>query len=79
MLRTGDVVFIKNVSVKSMEFYKVHSTRHSYLICPCRVPKNQSLVIAGTLTQNTVMLHYYGDKSKMTIVYIDDLVKAVVK
>lgn len=76
MVRIGDIVFIKDVSVKSMEFYRVHSARHSYLICPCKVPKSQSLVVAGLLTQNTAMLHYNGDKSKMTIVYVEDLVKA---
>ena len=77
MYRTGDIVFIRDVSAQSMQFYKIHSTRHSYLICPCRVPKNQSMVIADMLSPNIAMLYYNGDKTKVTIVFTGDLSKAV--
>jgi hypothetical protein len=77
--KTGDIVFIRDVSVKSMEFYKIHSSRHSYLICPCRVPKNQSMVVASMLSPNIAMLHYNGDTTKITIVYTGDIVKANIR
>ena len=78
MYRVGDVVFIKNASAQSMQFYKLHSERHSYLICPCKVPKTQSLVIASMLSPTMAMLYYNGDKSKVTIVFTGDLQKAVI-
>lgn len=75
-MKTGDLVFIKDVSVKSMEAFKVYGSRHSYLICPCKVPKSQPLVIASMLSISLAMLYYDNDTSKMTIIYVDDLAKA---
>lgn len=77
--KTGDICFIKDISAKTMELYKIKSTIHDFLICPCHIPRSQSLVIASILSPTIAMVHYNGDTTKVSIFYLTDLEKATIK
>ena len=75
-LKIGDTCFVGDVSVNSMKLYKLKSAKHDFLICPCHIPKSQPLVVASLLSSDIVMVHYYGDTTRVSIFYLSDLRKA---
>lgn len=75
-MKPNDICFIELPSVETMNFYRAHSIKNPFLICPCKVPKDQLLVIDQLLTPNIAMLHYEDKPTRVTVAYIKDLVKA---
>ena len=75
-MKPNDICFIEFPSPETMNFYRVHSIKNPFLICPCKVPPDQLLVIDQLLTPHIAMLHYEDKPTRVTVSYIKDLVKA---
>lgn len=74
-IRANDLCFIKSLSKETMNFYRDHKVKNSFLICPCKISRTQTLVVDQLLTPRVAMLHYMDKPTKVTVLYIKDLVK----
>lgn len=74
-LRPNDLCFIKSLSRESLNFWRDHSKKNPFLICPCKISRTQTLVIDQLLNSNIAFLHYMNKPTSVTVVYLKDLVK----
>lgn len=75
-LRPNDICFIKQASPESINFYRNHSTKNPFLIRPCSIPRDEVLIIDRLLTESIAMVHYLDNPTKVSVLYLKDLVKA---
>lgn len=75
-LRPNDTCFIKQASPESINFYRNHSTKNPFLIRPCSIPRDEVLIIDRLLTESIAVVHYLYNPTKVSVLYLKDLVKA---
>lgn len=74
-MKVGDICFLKEASISSMQVYNTYKAKGLKLVCPCSIKASEELEVIEIINNNLILVCFKKNKNKIVMIRASDLRK----